>query len=88
MFPVLQKWIETLDRSKPLIPSTTKPLLKKFKADCLEAIRQNVRRHSFETYHLSHFKNCSELTEILGNSESMVRYHYVRMMNKRDTKTF
>jgi integrase len=88
ILPVLQKWINTLDRSKPLIPITTKPLLKRFKEDCPEALRQNVRRHSFATYHLSHFKNCSELTEILGNSESMVRSHYVRMMNKRDAETF
>jgi integrase/recombinase XerD len=88
ILPVLKKWIETLDRSKPLIPRTTKTLLKHFKKDCPEALRQNVRRHSFATYHLSHFKNCSELAEILGNSEPIIRQHYVRMMNKRDAQTF
>ena len=88
ILPVLSKWIETLDKTKPLIPKTTKTLLKHFKKDCPEALRQNVRRHSFATYHLSHFKNCSELAEILGNSEPIIRRHYVRMMNKQDAKTF
>ena len=86
--PVLKEWIKTFDRSQPLIPKTTKPLLNKLKQDCPEALRQNVRRHTFATYHLSHFSNCSYLAEILGNSEAIIRRHYVRMMNKRDSERF
>ena len=88
ILPVLKDLIRTVDPSQPLIPSNFRSLLRKLKEHCPESLRQNVRRHSFATYYLSQFKSCAELAEIMGNSETIIRSHYVRMMCKRDADRF
>ena len=70
----------------PIIPSNVRRMVKsvrrKFK------LSQDVLRHSFISMHVAKFKSLGTAALEAGNSESMVRRHYLAMASAADAEKF
>ena len=58
------------------------------KNDGAESWPQDITRHSFCSYWLAKNQNRAELAEISGNSPSMIKKHYKRIVTSADTDAF
>ena len=80
MEPLLVEWLDwfkSIHPDKPLIDSSFKRRVIRFKKSLPFKWIPDGLRHSFGTYHYNRNKSLGELTFIMGNSESVVRKHYL-----------
>lgn len=63
-------------------------LVKKFREACPVKIPHDALRHSFCSYHISISKSIAETALQSGNSESIIRKHYLRRVSDTESKAF
>ncbi len=91
ILPTLNAWLVWFRKKhphKPLIPRDLKRKIGRFRLTLGYWIH-NGMRHSFASYYLSGIKkDFGALEEIMGNSRTILRRHYVQFPSKRDARDF
>ena len=88
-----KKWFQQfrlINPSWPFVPADLTRRLKRFRqAFALDKKWiNNGLRHSYATYSLAKDKNYAALAVLMGNSEAILKRHYVRAVNRQDSKEF
>lgn len=72
--PNLRAWLEATD-GKPIIPVNHDRLLRTFRKR--HTLSRDVLRHSFISYHVGAFRSVGDAALEAGNSESVIKKHYL-----------
>jgi site-specific recombinase XerD len=85
--PNLAEWLMRYPLSKyPVVPRNAKPLVtevrKKF------GLGDDILRHTFISMHVAKFKSLGSAALEAGNSEAMIRKHYLNMVSEADAAKF
>jgi integrase len=84
--PNLAEWLKPYAKKKALI---VMPIDKRVKAIRKEfALGHDVLRHTFITFHVAKFKSVGATSLQAGNSEAIVRRHYLKMVADNEAKQF
>lgn len=89
LLPALKAWLAPWRRARgPISPVDWKTDLARIEQEHGVQRRRDGLRHSFGTYRHALRKRISELAEEMGNSESIIRTHYVRPVPERMAKAW
>lgn len=81
----LREWLEAY-QDVPIIPVNFDRLAKRFRKHC--GLGHDVARHSYISHHVAAFKSVGEASLEAGNSESVVRRHYLNLFTMTEGKDF
>ena len=70
----------------PMIPTNFDRLVKRFRKHCL--LTHDVARHTFISHHVSAFKSVGEVSLEAGNSEFVVKKHYLNLATATESEAF
>ena len=81
----LKKWLEAY-KDKPIIPDNY--ISAKVRARAHFKLKHDETRHSFISYHVAIHRSVGEVALQAGNSESMVKKHYLNLHPKEEGEHF
>lgn len=82
--PNLRAWLE---RSAPeILPTNHDRILKTIRAE--KKLTHDVLRHSFFSYHVGAFRSVGDAALEGGNSESVIKTHYLNLTTRTEGETF
>lgn len=87
----LKSWLQSLKQSDDLIPADFRRKNKSFRkayAETIIKLSPDVLRHTYATFWLSKYSDRNKLSELMGNSPSVIGKHYLRHPNQTDTEKF
>jgi len=80
----LRQWLEAF--RGPIIPRNFDRLVKRFRKHC--RLTHDVARHTFISHHVSAFKSVGEASLEAGNSEFVVKKHYLNLATATEGEAF
>lgn len=83
--PALRAWLEAY-KGYPIIPTNFDRLLKRSRKSI--KLTHDETRHSFISYHYALYDSVEKASKQAGNSESIVRKHYLNLHTKDEGNTF
>ncbi|MDA1066348.1 MAG: hypothetical protein O3C43_07580 [Verrucomicrobia bacterium] len=83
--PNLRKWLVAFDAA-PVIPTNFDRLMKQARAHY--GLQHDETRHSFISYHVGLFRSVGDVALQAGNSESIVKKHYLNLHPKEEAEHF
>ncbi len=78
--PNLAKWLKAYPG--PILPKNHDRLLKGFRQQC--QLGHDIARHTFISHHVAAFKSVGEASLEAGNSEFIVRKHYLNLLTETE----
>jgi len=82
--PNLKAWLE---RSAPeILPTNHDRLVKAIRAE--KKLTHDVLRHSFFSYHVGAFRSVGDAALQGGNSESVIKKHYLNLTTRTEGEAF
>jgi hypothetical protein len=85
--PNLTEWLVRYPLTKyPLIPINAQAMITSVRKQF--ALGDDVLRHSFISMHVAKFKSLAEVALEAGNSETMVRRHYLNLVSQAEAEKF
>jgi hypothetical protein len=85
--PNLAAWLQAypLDRF-PIIPLNARGMISQVRARF--ALSHDVLRHTFISMHVARFRSMGDTALQAGNSESIIRRHYLNMVSEEESSAF
>lgn len=82
--PALRAWLETT--GPEILPKNSDRLLKQMRKK--HALTHDVLRHSFISYHVGAFRSVGDAALEAGNSESVIKKHYLNLVSQDQGNMF
>jgi hypothetical protein len=87
--PNLREWLEAYPWDKfPIAPRHFKKLVTEARKSCDLTGKDDILRHTFISMHVARFKSLGEAALEGGNSEAVIRKHYLNLFTEADAEVF